>query len=173
MRAWLVLMLIVPLVAAAQMPGFDESQGEHQRREEAQVPLPQYPKPENYLPFQVSATTPFGFFVDAKSISVGADGVVRYTVIAKSPDGVLNISFEGMRCADGEFRVYAFGKSDNTWFKPRDSKWKPIRSESRNAQRAVLYSDYFCAVTGNIASAEDGVRALKSGGSQGATTNGY
>ena len=121
----------------------------------------------------MSATTPFVFFVDAKSISVDTDGVVRYSVIAKSSDGGLNISFEGMRCADGQFRVYAFGRADNTWSEARNSKWEPIRVDQRNAQRAVLYSEYFCPVTGNIATSEEGLRALQKGGNPRAIITGY
>ncbi len=173
MRAWLALVLILPLAAAAQMPGFEENSGARDRRGEVQVPLPPYPKLENYLPFQVSATTPFAFFVDATSISVGADGVVRYSVIAKSSDGGLNISFEGMRCADRQFRVFAFGRSGNTWFEVRNSRWEPIRNDPRNSQRAVLYSDFFCPVTGAISTAEEAVRVLKNGGNPRATITGY
>lgn len=173
MRAWPALALILPLAAGAQTPGSQEDHGSRDRRGETQAPLPQYPKPENYLPFEVSATTPFVFFVDAKSLSVGADGVVRYSVIAKSPDGALNISFEGMRCAEREFRVYAFGRSDNTWSEVRSSRWEAIRVDPRNAQRAVLYSDFFCPMTGYIATAEEGARVLKSGGNPRAAISGY
>ena len=171
-RAWPALALILPLAAAAQTPGFGGNYADRDRRGEIQVPLPQYPKPENYLPFQVSATTPFDFFVDAKSVSVGADGVVRYSVIAKSRDGGLNVSFEGMRCSGREFRVYAFGRSDHTWSEVRSSRWETIRADSRNAQRAVLYSDFFCPGSVGIATAEEGLRALNSGGNPRSTLTG-
>lgn len=173
MRAWLALVLILPLAAAAQSRYFEENSGARGRPAEPQVVLPQFPKPENYLAFQVGGITPFAFFVDAKSISVGSDGVVRYSVIAKSSDGALNISFEGMRCADRQFRVYAFGRPDNTWSEARNSRWEPIRGDLRNAQRTVLYSDFFCPSTGDIASAEEGVRALQSGGNPRSTKPGY
>jgi hypothetical protein len=172
-RAWLALVLILPLAAAAQASGFGEDSGDQGSRGEVQVPLPAFPKPENYLPFLVSMSSPFAFFVDAKSISVGADRVVRYSVIAKSADGALNISFEGMRCAHDQFRIYAFGRSDNTWFEVRDSRWQPIRNDPRNAQRMVLYNDFFCPATGGIATAEQGVRALKNGGNQRSTGTSY
>jgi CNP1-like family len=174
MRAWIVLMLMLPLAAAAQTPGFGDSHGEQASRAQTPVPLPPYPEPKNYLPFQVSDILPFAFFVDAKSISVSADGVVRYSLIAKSSDGALNISYEGMRCSDGQFRVYAFGRPDKTWFEVRDPKWQVIRKNPSNAQRAVLYNDFFCPVIGGaIATAEEGVRALKNGGNQRATITSY
>jgi len=163
MRAWLAL-LIVPLAAAAQTPGTDGDYGSRDRPGEAKVALPEYPRPENYLPFEVSAVTPFAFFVDSKSISVGPGAVLRYTLIAKSADGALNISYESMRCTDGNFRVYAYGSVGDSWFEVRNSKWELIRSDRRNPQRAVLFNDYFCPLTGYVSNAADAVRVLKSGG---------
>lgn len=175
MRACLALILMLPIAAGAQLFGSDERGGERERLAgpEAPVTLPQFPRQEDYLPFEVSATTPFDFFVDARSLRVGADTVVRYTVIAKSAGGALNISFEGMRCADHQFRVYALGRADKTWSEVRNSKWETIRREVRNAQRAVLYNDFFCPMTGYIATAEEGVRALKNGGNSRVGIKGY
>lgn len=173
MRPWLVLALILPLAAGAQAFGADGSGAGAGSNPEAQVSLPEYPKPENYLPFEVSATTPFDFFVDAKSISVGADGEVRYTAIAKSSGGALNITYEGMRCPEREFRIYAFGRADNSWFKARDSKWREIRADSRNAQRIVLHKEFFCSIGGNITTGAAGVRALENGGNPQATFKAY
>lgn len=171
MRAWLALLLL-PLAAAAQSPGSNDGYGSRDRRGEAKVALPQYPNPENYLPFEVSATTPFNFFVDAKSVSVGPDQVVRYTMIAKSSEGALNISFEGMNCVEHQVRVYALGSANGTWFEPRNSRWEAIRGDTRNAQRLVLYNDFFCPLTAYVANAAEAVRVLRSGGNRRAFTGG-
>ena len=173
MRAWFALLLL-PLVAYGQSSAAQTNYGDGERKDEAAVTLPQYPTPENFLPFEVNATTPFLFFVDAKSLSIGADQVVRYSLIAKSADGALNVSYEGMRCANKQFRIYAFGRSDNTWSESRNSRWEPIRTNSRNAPREALHSDYFCPSSGsNIVSAEEGVRVLKRGGNPRANRNSY
>lgn len=171
MRVWLALGLLAPLVALAQVLGLDSQRGQA-RRGEISAPLPQFPKAESYLPFQVSPTTPFAFYVDAKSVSVGADRVFRYTLIAKSSAGALNISFEGMRCIEREFRVFAYGRSDGTWSEVRQPRWEPIRVDARNGERAVLYSDYFCPVSRNIANAEEAVEVLKRGGNSEALPRG-
>ena len=163
MRGWLVLGLMLPIAAWAQARGLEGSSENPGRWEEAQAPLPEFPKPENYLPFSVSATTAFDFYVDAKSVSVGKDGVVRYSLIAKSSDGALNVSFEGIRCADGKFRIYAFGRSDKTWFEARSAVWQAMPADSRNTQRTVLYSMFFCPARDIIESADEGVQALRAG----------
>ncbi len=173
MRVWIAIVLLLPLAAWAQTQGFEENSGKRDGGGDAPVQLPPYPRLENYLPFQVNAVSPFAFSVDAKSISVGADRVVRYSLIAKSSNGGLNVSFEGMRCADAQIRIYALGRSDGTWSELRKSRWERIRIDQRNAERAVLYNDFFCSVGGNIATAEDGVRVLKSGGNPKASISGY
>ncbi len=173
MRAWLALGLMLALAAWAKVGSAEDNYGDAGRGGEAQAPLPEYPKSENYVPLQVSATTPFVFFIDAKSVSVGKDGVVRYSLIAKSSGGALNISFEGIRCSDGQFRVYAFGRSDQTWSESRMSRWQPIPADARNGQRTVLYRDVFCFGGGIIGSAEEAVQALRSGGRSRATYLGY
>jgi len=162
-RAWLLLGWVLVLAAGAQAQGYNEGYGHRARESEAQVQIPPFPKPEDYLPFQVNEISPFSFYVDAKSVSISADREVRYTLIAKSPEGALNISFEGMRCVEQEFRIYALGRSDHTWAKPRKSRWEPIRRVVRNSERAVLYEDFFCPIDHNLAGSEEVVRALRSG----------
>jgi hypothetical protein len=168
MRAVFALLLVLSFAAGAQTRGSEGDLGVSARRGEAEVPLPQFPEPENYLSFEVSATTPFDFFVDAKSVSVSADNIVRYTVIAKSASGANNISFEGMRCSDKEFRIYAVGRSDNTWSEVRNSGWQPITVDQRNVQRAVLYRDFFCPFAGNVADIGEALRTLRAGTSRAA-----
>lgn len=170
MRAWLALGLMLPVATWAQTRSFERNFTDDGRWSEVQAQLPDYPKAENYLPLKVSATTPFDFFVDAKSVSVGKDGVVRYSLIAKSSGGALNVSFEGMRCSQRQYRIYAFGRSDKTWSEARGSGWQAIPDDTRNAQRAVLYSNFFCPAGSTIATPEEGLQALRNGGHPRATS---
>lgn len=79
--------------------------------------LPAFPEQENLVPFKVGSVSDKQFFVDGASISIGSDDVIRYSLVVVSSTGAKSISFEGMRCATGERRVYAFGRSDKTWSK--------------------------------------------------------
>jgi hypothetical protein len=163
MRAWLAIVLLLPLVASAQFSNFEENYEDDSRWRELQTKLPDYPKPENFLPFKVAATSPFAFFIDAKSIDVGRDGVVRYSLIAKSSSGALNVSFEGIRCSERQVRVYAYGRSDNSWSKPRKSEWRDLHSDARNNQHLVLFNDFFCPLKSIIFTREEGIAALRAG----------
>lgn len=127
---------------------------------EVEVPLPAFPEKQNLIPFRVGAVTDKQFFVDGKSISVGSDEVIRFSLVIVSSSGAQNISFEGMRCATGERRFYAFGQSDGTWSRARSSRWERIVGGS-NRHHSVLYSDYFCSVgVRAIGTPEDARRVL-------------
>jgi len=163
MRAWLAPALFLPLVASAQFSNFEQDYEDDSRWRELQTKLPDYPKAENFLLFQAAAASPFSFFIDARSIDIGKDGVVRYSLIAKSVSGALNVSFEGLRCSERQVRIYAYGRSDNTWSKPRTSQWRELSSDARNNQHKVLYKDFFCPVGNIIYTREEGIEALKAG----------
>src|SRR3712207_7049810 len=45
------------------------------------------PKPENLLTFETGPLSTHRFAVDGKSLSVGSDGVVRYSLVATSSGG--------------------------------------------------------------------------------------
>lgn len=151
---WLCLLLLAPL--AVQAGEWDKAWGKESwgRFEydfdsdkpwvEIQGLLPPAPKEQNLLPFFVSAATDNRFFVDEASISVGADGVVRYILLVKSPSGSANLTFEGMRCAAKEKKIYAIGRADGTWAKARNPRWEPIRYEARNRHHHMLFDDFFC-----------------------------
>lgn len=108
--------------------------------------LPPLPQAANLLPFEVSQNTPLHFAVDAKSIDVGSDGVVRYTVVVTSPSGAQNINYEGIRCDNYEWRQYAgLNAEHNGWDSSVATRWRRIENGDLNAYQAALYKDYFCA----------------------------
>ncbi|MBI4190264.1 MAG: CNP1-like family protein [Betaproteobacteria bacterium] len=133
--------MLLPLVAAAQR---EEEEAAPKGWVEIKVKLPPFPKPENLIAFDVSAASSNRFFVDAESISVGSDGVVRYTLVIKGSGGGENISYEGMRCETREQKYYAFGRRDGSWSNARSGEWRRIEHQDINRQHGVLYVDYFC-----------------------------
>jgi hypothetical protein len=155
-----VLSISVPVLAQSRFEeDFDDTEKPWQ---EIVVQLPAAPAPENLLPFYVSATATQSFAVDAKSLTVGADGVVRYTMVAKSPEGATTISYEGIRCESFEKKRYAFGRPDGTWSRSRSDKWEPISGTSINRQHAALAKDYLCRQKVVAGKAEDIVRSIRS-----------
>lgn len=130
-----------------------------------ELKLPPYPKPENFLEFEVRANRSFRFFVDAESIFAGSGDVVRYTTVVRSGSGTLNVSFDGLRCSTVEHRVYATGRSaEQIWSPVQDGKWKVLGLGAPGRQHLVLMRDFFCPAGIAITTREEGVDALRRGG---------
>ena len=110
---------------------------------EIEVKLPSRPLPENLVSVYVGPATSYVFRMDQNSISIASDGVVRYTLVGLSDQGAKNVSYEGIRCATREKKLYAFGRSDNSWARSRRNEWEPIREADRNRQHAALLN-IFC-----------------------------
>ena len=128
---------------------------------EVEVELPAFPENDDLVPFKVGSVMDKHFLIDAKSVSVGKDEVIRYSVIVISSAGARNISFEGMRCSTGERRVYAFGRNDGTWSRARNNKWAGIQ-RGDNSYPVTLFADYFCVIGRKaVMTPEGAIRALR------------
>lgn len=160
---WLLLLPLL-MAAGAMAQSFEEDFESEKSWKEIEARLPAYPKPEALLPFQVSPAIALRYFIDAESITPGEDGVVRYSLIVKSPSGAENVTFEGMRCSTRERKLYAFGRRDSTWSRNRYARWDPIEVGVRQAEhQVVLYKEFFCPEKVMVSSREEAVGALKDG----------
>ncbi len=129
---------------------------------EEQVVFPAWPSQADLVEFVVSAATDNHFFIDSKALSIGKDGVVRYTLVIKTPGGAVNTSFEGIRCSTASNRIYATGRPDGTWAPSRNEEWQRIENKSRNRHHAALFSEYLCQLGGQpVNNVAEAVRALK------------
>jgi hypothetical protein len=142
---------------------YEERLREQRLLEESIKMLPAFPKRENLIEFTVSATSDFRFFVDPASLSVG-DGAVRYTVVARSPSGVENIAYEGLRCDTKQYRMYATGRSDGTWV-TRLTPWRDYPRATATSWQHTLAGQYFCPSNREtVANEKEAVDALRAGG---------
>jgi len=129
-------------------------------REDTAAPPP-FPQRAKLVQVPIAEETGFHFFVDASSLNVDKEGIVRYVLVAQSPSGPQNVSFEGLRCAAAQHRLYATGQSDGTWMTSR-AGWQPVRNA--RPWQIALYQEYFCPQKVPIRDAGEGVRALQAGG---------
>lgn len=166
-RLPLLLLLLQLLGMPAYAAGFSlfESDFEEEKKpwDELQAQLPAYPDLTRAIAFEVPPSRPAQFFIDPKSIAIGTDGVVRYTLIAKSTSGTLNVSYEGIRCETREKKLYAFGRMEGDWSRNRFAKWEEIPGRARDPQHNFLYSDFFCPGSSIVDSADEAISALISG----------
>jgi hypothetical protein len=124
--------------------------------------LPAYPRSGALLEFEVRAGREIRYYIDGATLNVDDKGVVRYSLVVRTLSGAENVSYEGINCKSGEFRVYALGRADGTWG-GRSGSWRPI-AESRQPQHRVLQRQYFCQRDASLSDADDIRRALREGG---------
>lgn len=111
---------------------------------EHDVLVPPWPVEKNLIPVDFSLPEfPYQLFIDAKSLTVGEDKVVRYTVVLRSSNGVENVSYEGVLCNHTQLQRYAYGSRGQ--FRPvRKPGWRYIRTEGQDRYRRALLRHFFC-----------------------------
>ena len=112
--------------------------------QELAVELPAAPDTNTLLHFAITPNTSQSFHIDPKALTVGTDGVVRYTLVAKSSTGASSISYEGIRCQSFEKKLFAFGRADGSWSRAKRDEWQAIFKNAANRQHVTLAQDYFC-----------------------------
>jgi hypothetical protein len=177
MKIWAALLLAVvsTTVAAAERNPLGSSFGapppnqtgdeEEKIWSEQEVAPPSFPKPEDLIEVYVSAVATHKYFIDASTLAVGTDEVVRYVLVVKTSGGATNVSFEGMRCKDTTWKHYATGASDGTWTKSRAARgeWRPIENKPINRHHAAISRDLFCPQGLPIRTPDEGRKALRLG----------
>jgi len=139
---------------------FDEGKKPWQ---EIESMMPPYPRPEHLVPFEGGAASQHRFFIDARSLSVGEDAVVRYTLLVRSAGGATNVSFEGMRCETREQKYYALGRADGSWARARNPQWRRLETQNINRHHDVLYADVLCFGQVPVKTTQEALQRLKYG----------
>lgn len=164
-RAVLALCAALSGCALAQgrdRAGNSDDDGKPWREIEAQ--LPAYPNADDLLPFDAGGASPHRFFLDARSLAISEDGVVRYTLVVKSAGGATNVTYEGMRCETRQQKLYAVGQADGQWVRARNPQWRRIETQAVDRRHAALYQDFLCAGPGRkspITSVGEALQKLK------------
>lgn len=125
-----------------------EEEAKPEWKEEA-LELPSLPAERDLIPFRVSPGASATFYVDGRSLKLGSDGIVRYTLLVRAAGGAENLSYEGIRCETAERKLYAIGRGASEWVLPRNAEWQRISDNSLNRQHAVLAKEFFC-LPGNV-----------------------
>lgn len=121
--------------------------------------LPRAPVDQELVALRVDGLSGYRLFIDPLSLAVG-EGIVRYSLVARSASGASNTTYEALNCRSGEYRLFASGRADGQWAVQR-SPWREVGR--RPIQRALM-RDFFCPEGIAIATAAEGAAALRRGG---------
>lgn len=128
--------------------------------QEAEAPPPPAFSTERLLRFEVNPQSTMVYGVDPQTIQISpVDRVVRYVVVASSPEGARNVLYEGIRCPTGQVKTYA-RHNGQAWVMFTDPQWLPMALRpSRHALQ--LARQGACDNAGTPSNAQDVVRALR------------
>ncbi len=157
--------LSVAAGCARPLLSFDEADDSAAPRKapvEPAVSLPAAPKDQDLLGFDVIPRTTLEYFVDASSISLPGEGIVRFTVVARTGSAA-NVSYEGFRCLTREHKIYARANRNGAWLPVKDPGWTPISDRTTPMYRRELYWNFLCPAKHVISTPREGADALRFG----------
>ncbi len=113
---------------------------------EVRANLPPWPADSDLVELKVDFRSPgnFRYFIDGRHLQVGADEVVRYTLVAEAPSGTRNVTVEGLRCtAQGTYRQYAYG-ANGAFIPIEEGDWQPISLQTGDRLHKELHGHFLC-----------------------------
>lgn len=82
--------------------------------------------------------------VDPETLRITDDGIVRFVMVATSPGGSVNASYEGIRCTTGEVKTYARYGTSGKWNVLPDPQWKPLNGNQPSMHALALARQGAC-----------------------------
>jgi len=136
-------------IPLGQVLGQPETSNSYEEGDEAwregAAKLPPLPSTQSLLGVDVMDASRNQYFVDPDSLLVGGDGVSRLTLIVQHKSGNRTVTYEGIRCETGEYRIYGIA-GEAGWAAPKRSPWRSIPLGGYKSLRSVLLTDFLCDV---------------------------
>lgn len=130
---------------------------------EADAPPPPAWRSERLVPFVPSVHSELRFGVDADSVTLGPDGVIRYVIVAQSASGAVNAWYEGLRCATAQVKTYAHWNPGppGQWQPHPNPAWRNLGGEFASRPAVALARGGFCDGATPNGQPADMLRALR------------
>ena len=149
------------LFSCLMLTSFAIAQEEKQAAQNEPASIPLSVMAKSYVDYYSSEQFTFAIDLDSILIPSGEENEIRYTSRASGKEGVINISYEGIRCGNRQKIIYAIGREDGSWTRTRALKWSAIPKTGINLQQAGLANDYFCegnTLSGSVESIRDRIK---------------
>lgn len=110
---------------------------------ETEAPRPPPLRTQGLIPVEVRGTT-MKIAVDPASITIGADQVVRYVVVATGSGGAVNGMYEGIRCNTAQVKIYARHNPDSGWVPTREAEWQDLHQSAGSRHSLAIARSGAC-----------------------------
>lgn len=129
---------------------------------EEAAPQPPVFSKDKLVPIQMPPYVTLEVGIDPETVTVGADGVVRYVVVMRNASGSANAAFEGILCATGDVKTYARLGSAGTWLQVPEPQWRSM-TDNLPSRHAFAFSKQGACNGRSAPKVGDIVRVLKQG----------
>lgn len=82
--------------------------------------------------------------IDASSLAIDRERLVRYTLVVVGSGGARNLSYEAVRCDTQERRILALGRPDGGWSMVPDAAWRRIDRHDTAGRHPAAVLDRLC-----------------------------
>lgn len=106
---------------------------------ESDTPTPPAFSQNRLIPIDMPPYLSLRFGVDPQTISVHADGIVRYVMVASNASGAMNAMYEGLRCATGEVKTYARANANAQWSIVQNPEWQSLKG-NQSSRHALAFA---------------------------------
>ncbi len=131
--------------------------------EDKAMPPPAYTA-DKLLPIEMPSYVTLKVGIDPSTVSVGADGVVRYVVVMRNASGSVNAAFEGIKCTEGEVKTYArVSSAGSAWIALEQPDWRPMTDNLPSRHAYAIAKQGACNGRTANGKPQDIIRTLQRG----------
>jgi hypothetical protein len=134
--------------AASEPRYYNDKDGNKAIWQESGTELPAFPQRANLIPLVAPEQSQGNeYFIDASSLLLGTDAVMRFTVVIVSPSGAVNVLHQGLACEPEVIKTYGYGTSTGIMVQRSQPSWRPIIRDGVMGYQFVLMDRYLCDET--------------------------
>jgi len=111
---------------------------------ELDVAPPAFPQDKDLIEFTINGRTQNRYFVDGSTLSVDPDKIIRFVLEVRTPTGVRNVTFSGVRCETLEWKDYAFASPERSWRTDAEADWRFVENKNLNNYKRSLVDEFLC-----------------------------
>ena len=168
MRARIVLLLsLFAVVSAAQAADttryYNDKDGNAVVWKEGETAIPAFPQRPDLIRFTAPTEAASNqYYVDGKSLILGRDDVLRFTVVIIGSGGAVNVLHQGIDCDSDEIKTYGYGTTAGKMVRSSGANWRPLIRSGPMAYQTILADRYACDADGLSSPVADVLKRLRS-----------
>ena len=167
MRARIVFLLslfaaISVVQAADDTRYYNDKDGNAAVWKESETAIPTFPQRPDLIRFTAPTEAALNqYYVDGKSLILGRDDVLRFTVVIIGSGGAVNVLHQGLDCDADEIKTYGYGTTAGKMVRRSGANWRSLIRSGPMAYQTILADRYACDAAGLSSPVADVLERLR------------